>query len=40
MSQSIISSPHFHNEEAAYAFIEARIWPKGPIVLNVGKRKE
>lgn len=36
MNQSIISAPHFHNEEAAYAFIEARIWPKGPICPHCG----
>ena len=23
MSQSILSAPHFHNEEAAFAFVEA-----------------
>lgn len=28
---SILSAAHFHNEEAAYAFVEARIWPKGPV---------
>jgi len=28
---SILSQPHFHNEEAAYAFVEARIWPQGPV---------
>jgi transposase-like protein len=28
---SILSAPHFHDEEAAYAFVEARIWPEGPI---------
>src|SRR6266851_657783 len=27
---SILSAAHFHNEEAAYKFVEARIWPKGP----------
>jgi transposase-like protein len=31
MKQSVISAPHFHNEEAAYAYIEARLWPKGPV---------
>ena len=28
---SILSAPYFHNEESAYAFIEARIWPNGPV---------
>jgi len=31
MSTSILSAPHFHNEEAAYRFVEARLWPNGPI---------
>ncbi len=26
---SILSAPHFHNEEAAYAFVEACLWRKG-----------
>ena len=28
---SVLSSPHFHDEAAAYAFLEARIWPNGPV---------
>jgi transposase-like protein len=28
---SILSRPEFHNEEAAYAYVEARIWPTGPV---------
>ena len=30
------ASPHFHNEEAAYAFVEARIWPEGPVCPHCG----
>ena len=26
---SYLSSPHFHDEEAAYAFVEARVWANG-----------
>jgi transposase-like protein len=33
---SILSQPHFHNEEAAYAFIESRIWPKGAVCPHCG----
>lgn len=33
---SILSAPHFHDEEAAYEFIEARIWPDGPICPHCG----
>jgi transposase-like protein len=28
---SVLSAPHFHFEEAAYAFLEERIWPNGPV---------
>src|SRR4051812_4696000 len=28
---SILSADHFHNEEAAYRFVEARVWPNGPV---------
>ena len=28
---SVLSQPHFHNEEAAYEFVEARLWPNGPV---------
>lgn len=33
---SILSAPHFHNEEAAYKFVETRIWPNGPICPHCG----
>jgi transposase-like protein len=36
MSASILSAPYFHNEEAAYAFVEARIWPRGPVCQHCG----
>ncbi len=36
MSKSILSDAHFHNEEAAYAFVEARIWPRGPVCPHCG----
>ena len=28
---SVLSAPHFHNEKAAYAYVEARLWPNGPV---------
>lgn len=31
MPDSILSAPYFHDEQAAYDFIEARIWPEGPV---------
>jgi transposase-like protein len=33
---SYLSSPHFHNEQAALAYIEARIWPNGPVCPHCG----
>lgn len=33
---SILSQPHFHNEKAAYAYVEARVWPNGPICPHCG----
>jgi transposase-like protein len=33
---SILSARHFHDEEAAYTFLEARVWPKGPICPHCG----
>ncbi|CAN5336847.1 IS1595 family transposase [soil metagenome] len=36
MSKSVLSAKHFHDEEAAYAFIEARLWPHGPVCPHCG----
>ncbi len=33
---SILSAAHFHNEEAAYAFVEARIWKHGRVCPKCG----
>lgn len=33
---SALSAPHFQSEEAAYAYVEARIWPDGPICPRCG----
>jgi len=33
---SNLSAPHFHNEEAAYAYVEARLWPNGPVCPHCG----
>jgi transposase-like protein len=34
--KSVLSDKHFHNEAAAYAFVEARIWPNGPVCPHCG----
>lgn len=36
MSDSILSAPYFHSEEAAYEFVEARLWPNGPVCPKCG----
>lgn len=36
MSDSILSAPYFHNEEAACAFVEARLWTHGPVCPHCG----
>lgn len=33
---SIFSAPHMQNEEAAYAYVEARVWPNGPVCPHCG----
>lgn len=33
---SVLSASHFHNEEAAYAYVEARLWPQGPVCPHCG----
>lgn len=33
---SVLSAPHFHDEAAAYAYLEARIWPGGPVCPHCG----
>ncbi len=33
---SALSAPHFHSEGAAFAYVEARIWPEGPVCPHCG----
>jgi transposase-like protein len=35
-----LSAVHFHSEEAAYEFAEARLWPYGPVCPHCGATKE
>lgn len=35
-TKSILSAPYFHNEAAAYQFVEARLWPHGPVCPKCG----
>ncbi len=38
--QSHLSAAHFHSEEAAYAYVEARLWPDGPVCPHCGAASE
>jgi len=38
--QSALSVAQFHSEEAAYEFVEARLWPDGPVCPHCGATKE
>ena len=31
-----LSAPHFHNEEKAFSYVEARVWPEGPVCPHCG----
>lgn len=33
---SVLSDTHFHDERAAYAYVEARVWPNGPVCPHCG----
>lgn len=33
---SRLSDPHFHSEEKAFAYVEARVWPEGPVCPHCG----
>ena len=37
MKNSVLDAKHFHDEEAAFAYLEARIWPNGPICPRCGQ---
>ena len=37
MANSIFTAPFFHDEEAAYSFIEARLWAKGRVCPHCGE---
>jgi transposase-like protein len=36
MSTSILSAPQFHNEDAAYEWVEARVWANGRVCPHCG----
>jgi transposase-like protein len=34
--KSVLNDKHFHDERAAYRFVESRIWPEGPVCPHCG----
>ena len=36
MAKPVLSAPHFHCEEAAFAYVEERLWPEGPFCPHCG----
>lgn len=37
---SVLNAKHFHDEAAAYEYVEARVWPEGPTCPHCGALKE
>jgi len=33
---SVLDTPHFHDEQAAYDYVEARVWPQGRVCPHCG----
>ncbi|MCA0201621.1 MAG: IS1595 family transposase [Proteobacteria bacterium] len=33
---SVLSAPHFHDEDAAYEYVESHLWPTGPVCPHCG----
>lgn len=33
---SVLSAPHYHNEDAAFAYVERHLWPQGPNCPHCG----
>jgi transposase-like protein len=38
MAKSVLSEIQFQNEAAAFAYVEARLWPNGPVCHHCGER--
>lgn len=36
MTNSVLSAPHFHTEEAAFEYVERHLWPNGPVCPHCG----
>lgn len=40
MAKSVLSDARFHNEKAAFAYVEAELWPNGPVCPHCAATKE
>ena len=36
---SVLNQPQYHDEAEAYKFVEARLWPNGPVCYHCGEKK-
>jgi transposase-like protein len=36
MASPVLTAAHFHNEDAAFAYVEAHLWPEGPVCPHCG----
>lgn len=39
MAKSVLSADHFQDETAAFAYVEAHLWPEGPVCPFCGERE-
>jgi transposase-like protein len=37
MAKSVLSASHFQSEPAAFAYVELRLWPNGPVCPHCGE---
>jgi len=37
MAKAVLSAPQFQNEAAAFAYVETRLWPNGPVCHHCGE---
>lgn len=36
MAKSLLSQPHYHDEQAAFDYVESKLWPDGPVCPHCG----
>ena len=39
MAKNVLSEPQFQTEGAAFAYVEARLWPNGPVCHHCGENE-